>query len=160
MAAEKNNKYWKKADPSKIGRPARFENPLEYWTAVCKYIEWVEENPMKEEKLFHYQGQISRDEINLMRPYTWEGFYAYLGTPHLDYYKEKKDFLGIIKHVDNVFRNQKFSGAAVGLFNSNIIARDLGLKEKTENETNLKLGYQSSGITIGFVDENGKIVEE
>jgi hypothetical protein len=35
-------------------------------------------------------------------------------------------------------RSQKFEGASVGIFNSNIIARDLGLKENVDNTTNGK----------------------
>ncbi len=51
-----------------------------------------------------------------------------------------KDFIDITTRIKEILRTQKFEGAAAGFLNPNIIARDLGLKEKTENEnTNTNL---------------------
>jgi len=47
-------------------------------------------------------------------------------------YKEHKDFLDIITHIETIIYTQKFEGAAAGHYNANIIARDLGLADKKE----------------------------
>ena len=47
-------------------------------------------------------------------------------------YRNKKDFLGVTKKVEQIIRNQKFTGAAAEQLNPNIIARDLGLADKSE----------------------------
>ena len=46
-------------------------------------------------------------------------------------YREKQDFSTIVARVDEIIRTQKFQGAAADLLNPNIIARDLGLSEKS-----------------------------
>jgi hypothetical protein len=45
-----------------------------------------------------------------------------------------EDYFGIVARIKAVIRDQKFSGAAAGLLNANIIARDLGLAETSKNE--------------------------
>ena len=50
-------------------------------------------------------------------------------------YKNNPDFLGVVKEVEEIIYNQKFTGAAADLLNSNIIARELGLADKIAQET-------------------------
>jgi hypothetical protein len=45
-----------------------------------------------------------------------------------------KDFSKVLTHVREVIYNQKFTGAAAGFLNPNIIARDLGLVDKAKVE--------------------------
>lgn len=47
-----------------------------------------------------------------------------------------KDFSAVINKIEEIIYQQKFEGAAVGLFNSNIIARDLGLRDKQDLTSN------------------------
>jgi len=47
-------------------------------------------------------------------------------------YKETDDFMLIIRRIEKVIYSQKFEGAGADLLNANIIARDLGLKDKTD----------------------------
>jgi hypothetical protein len=42
------------------------------------------------------------------------------------------DFIHICTYAEEVIYTHKFEGAAVGAFNANIMARDLGLSEKAE----------------------------
>jgi hypothetical protein len=42
--------------------------------------------------------------------------------------------LSITLEIEKVIYNQKFTGAAADLLNSNIIARELGLSDKVQNE--------------------------
>ena len=39
----------------------------------------------------------------------------------------------VTKKVEQIIYNQKFAGATAGLMNPNIIARDLGLSDKTDH---------------------------
>lgn len=48
--------------------------------------------------------------------------------------KKAEDFLSVITWAENVIYNQKFEGAAAGIYNANIIARDLGLREGVDNK--------------------------
>ena len=47
---------------------------------------------------------------------------------------EAIDFLSIISRIEEIIYKQKFEGAAVGAYNSNIIARDLGLRENLDQQ--------------------------
>lgn len=48
--------------------------------------------------------------------------------------KKAEDFLNVITWAENTIYNQKFEGAAAGIYNANIIARDLGLREGVDNK--------------------------
>ena len=48
-------------------------------------------------------------------------------------YSKKKDFSDVTKKIDKIIRTQKFEGASADLLNANIIARDLGLAERSEH---------------------------
>jgi len=78
--------------------------------------------------------------------YTISGLCLYLDASREWWYKFKQsapeDFLHILSRIDNIIYTQKFEGAAVGAFNANLIARDLGLTEKTDNSHKIKLGKE------------------
>ena len=40
--------------------------------------------------------------------------------------------MSVIHKIEDCIYNQKFEGAIIGLYNANIIARDLGLSDKNE----------------------------
>lgn len=142
MAAPKGNKFWKAR--SKHGRDKIFATPECMWEAACEYFDWVEENPLWEDKLVIYQGEATHEPVAKMRAMTMEGLCLFLGV-NTRYFNDfergldtetdnGKDFSTVISNIRETIRNQKFSGAAADLLNANIIARDLGLKDKTENE--------------------------
>lgn len=132
MPAPKGNQYWRLIDPDKIGRDPEFSSPTELWERCKEYFEWIDDNPLIERETTTNSNSISTKEKEHEKPYTWEGLYAYLVISHLDHYKKREAFLGIISHISNIIYSNKFEGASAGLFNSNIIARDLGLKDKQE----------------------------
>ena len=134
MAAPLGNKFW--LARATHGRKKIFSCPDEVWVASCEYFEWVEKNPLKEEKMFAYLGTIKRRKLNKMRAMTLEGLYLFLGIGSSTWsdYRNKEDFSEIMHQVENVIRSQKFAGAAADLLNANIIARDLGLRDKSETD--------------------------
>ncbi len=132
MPAPKGNQFWKVR--AKSGRDKIFSAPEEVWKAACEYFTWVDSNPLKEEKLFNYQGVITRDTISKIRAMTTDGLCLFLGIGRSTWgdYKKMKDFSEVVEEVENVIRSQKFAGAAADLLNANIIARDLGLRDAKE----------------------------
>jgi hypothetical protein len=94
----------------------------------------VEENPLSEEKLFAYQGEVTRDTVYKMRAMTISGMCLFLDICENTWsnYKQKDDFLRVTKQAEKIIYNQKFAGASADLLNANIIARDLGLSDKKE----------------------------
>ena len=141
MGAPKGNQFWKMR--SKHGRDKIFETSDIMWEACCEYFEWCIDNPLIE---IDYKGKDAiRVELPKMRPYTLQGLSLFLDV-NSEYFtqferavkekedQESKDFSRIITRVKEIIYNQKFTGAACGFLNQNIIARDLGLKDHTVNE--------------------------
>lgn len=133
--APKGNEYWKNAKYP--GRDLIFKTPEELWKECIKYFKWVEDNPLKEEKIFSYQGDTVIGDLSKMRPMTLRGLCHHINIHHSTWidYRGKKEFSDIVKHIEDIIYDQKFTGAATDLLNSNIIARDLGLKDKKELST-------------------------
>ena len=71
-----------------------------------------------------------------MRAMSIAGICVFLGiTPTTWFeYKKLEGFSDVICEAENIMFTQKFEGASADLLNQNIIARDLGLKEKTDIE--------------------------
>jgi len=132
MSAPKRNKYWQFRD--KHGRDYQY-TPEALWEEAKNYFEWIEKNPLLEEKLFSYQGEINKGTIKRMRAMTIKGFCIFADISHTtwDNYKVNKDFIAIITRIEDIIKTQKFEGAAADLLNPNIIAREIGLKEQIEN---------------------------
>ena len=134
MQFQAGNKFW--LARSSHGRNPIFSNPEQLRNACYEYFQWVEDNPLYEEKIFHSQGIITKDTITKMRAMTIGGLRIFLGICEQTWvnYKNNPDFLGVVKEVEEIIYNQKFTGAAADLLNSNIIARELGLADKQQNE--------------------------
>lgn len=132
MAAPKGNQFWKMR--SSHGRNPIFDNPEQLWDAACQYFEWVENNPLIEDKVAFFQGVATHEPATKMRAMTLNGLLFFIDISDfawLDYCK-KEDFSGVTSRIKKVIYEQKFSGAAADLLNANIIARDLGLADKSE----------------------------
>ena len=111
---------------------------------------------MKEDKLFAFQGEVTRDTIDLMRPFTIGSLCIFLDISDqtLADYGKRDDFIGIVERIKKIIYEQKFSGAATGLLNSNIIARDLGLKDSSETDITSK--GERIETTFTFTPVNSK----
>lgn len=133
MAAPKGNRFWQAR--SSHGRKPIFSDPEALWVACCEYFEWVEANPLQEDKLVTFQGAATHEPVAKMRAMTLDGLYIFLDIDRSTWadYRNKKDFSTVVTRVESVIRSQKFAGAAADLLNANIIARDLGLSDKTEH---------------------------
>lgn len=135
MAAPKGNQFWKAR--SKHGRDKIIASAELLKEACEEYFQWVEDNPLSEEKLFAYKGCISKESAYKMRAMTIAGLCIFLDVclETWSNWRKNKDFMGVIEWAEQVIREQKFAGAAADLLNANIIARDLGLADKQELST-------------------------
>jgi len=83
-----------------------------------------------------YKGIVNLVNVPLKRPYTLTGLLLFLDLSIYMWGIYKKDrgdvWTEVIEKVEAIIYTQKFEGAAVDLFNANIIARDLGLRDRQE----------------------------
>lgn len=139
MPAPKGNRFWELR--SSHGRNPKFKKPEDLWSASCEYFQWAQDNPLLEDRGFAFQGKVTHESFEKMRAMTLAGLQLYLDITEQTWlnYKERKGFLEVTTRINNVIRTQKFEGAAAELLNPNIIARDLGLKENVQTNTNVSI---------------------
>lgn len=123
-----------------MGKPKYIETPEKLLEHFANYVKWAKDNPRKKED---YVGKDAmRVYRELERPLTWVGFECWLFengiVSNLSSYEANADnsydaYLPIISRIKQCIETDQFEGATVGQYNHNIIARKLGLIEKTEN---------------------------
>lgn len=138
------NKFWHMR--KKHGGPRIFETPDDLEAACMQYFDWVDENPLYEAKAF---GSGLRMNVPKARAMTIHGLCIFIGIGRRtwDSYRDREEFKEVIEMAESVMFDQKFAGAAAGFFSAAIIARDLGLADKTQVETDL---------TVEVVDRFGE----
>src|SRR5690606_33504927 len=93
------------------------------------------ENPLYKDQLVTFQGAATHEPVAQMRAMTVAGLCLFLDVDFTTWQvwkKERTDLSHIISRAEAVIYQQKFSGAAADLLNANIIARELGLADKSE----------------------------
>ena len=125
---------------AKLGKPKNIATPLIFLELYDKYRKYCKDNPRVENVLHQKTGEII--QIPREKPLTWAGFDTWLWRndyiAHTEDYRSNKEgryseYAGVIARITEDMYQDKFTGASVGIFNANIIARDLGLKDQTEN---------------------------
>lgn len=135
----KGQSLWRVA--KMYGKSRIFETPEELWQQCVRYFKWVEANGLEEEKLFNAKNGILRASVTHMRAMTVTGLSVFIGIsdrtwrawsePDNALYNE--DLAPMVLRVEQIMREQKFTGAASGMLKGSIIARDLaGLTDKDD----------------------------
>lgn len=156
---KKDSQYWDKRKKSgvkaikeaKVGRPRNLESPEQLWELACDYFKRCDETPWEKKD---YKGKDAVEvEIPTSAPYLWSGFEDFLFEQGVcsslkDYRtasRKPKDEQGIyaefsevITRIDQIMLTQKVSGAMVGAYNSNLVARLEGLVDKSEETVIVK----------------------
>lgn len=117
------------------GAPRHFETADELHTAALDYFRWAMEHPLPVTKAVTSNGKAHLMEVPNMRPFSLKAMCLHMGISPEYWFEMRKnrvDLSYIIGATEDMIANQKFEGAVVGLFNSSIISRDLGLIDKQE----------------------------
>ena len=144
--AKAKQQLWEHANP--LGRPRVYTTPKILWDECVKYFEWVNNNNLKEQKAFAYQGDVSIVSLDKMRAMTKAGLYTFLGVSETSWKRYRADDAGhkipgraeavtfsqVCEVVEAIIYEQKLTGAAADLLNANIIAREIGLKDTIVQE--------------------------
>lgn len=130
------------------GRPKAIESPAMLWELACDYFQSVDDKPLQKQDFLRGGMEAGKKiDVSLQRPYTWQGFDNFLFSQGIvtrtaeykyDRRKSYENFAEVIAHIDSIMYANKFEGAAAGIFNSSIIARDLGLVDKTETKVQME----------------------
>jgi hypothetical protein len=141
-----------------MARPRKF-TPEQFEKAWEDYFSWCDDNPWYRNEAIK-SGDRAGDiiKIPIARPYTEIGFCSFhgLGEKYIremkasldknDLTEDEQELAWILSSAIAKCNAQKFEGAAVGAFKENIIARDLGLWDKVQND------HTSKGDKIGNIE--------
>ena len=102
---------------------------------AVEYFDWVEQNPLYEAKAFAYQGEVELKNVPKMRAMTISGLCIFLDITLQTWtqYRVRQGFADITQRVDEIIRTQKFEGAAAGLLDANLIAREMAMLDPPGN---------------------------
>lgn len=148
MPAPLNNQFWKLRTTH--GRDRLFSDPELLWTEACKYFEHTNQRKWIKQDWVGKDGTYVERESET--PYTKSGLCVFLDVSEWrilsDLKKVSEDFSRVVSRIEQIIYTQKIEGAAVGAFNANIVARELGLKDSTDHTTDGKPLPSSSPISI------------
>ena len=134
---EPGNEFWKQRSRHGV-RPTipEGEEGARMLQEACEdYFQWATANPLKEDKVFAYEGATYHDEVDKLQAFTIIGLCLFIDVSTKtwrDWRTSRPDLSSVIAWAEDVIRHQKFNAAAAGLLNANIISRDLGLADKHE----------------------------
>lgn len=150
MSAPIGNQYWRLAHD--WNKPVKLK-PEEILPKIEEYLQWLDDNPLIEEKAFG-TGHLAK--MSKMRAPTIRGFCSYVNMSSSVWYDyENQDaYSSIMARAKDILFSIKVEGAAAGLLDSNIIARELGLAEKVE-----RTGETKQQIVVSS-KEDEKTIEE
>lgn len=138
MSATKGNQFWKLRKRS--GVPHRYETPEDLWQVACDYFDMLAENPIVVHKAVQHQGeQVDLTETRPRAPTVW-GLCAFMGISEKTWYRNyegSKVHTEMAAKIRDVMKSDKIEGAAAGVYNPAIIAKEMGLVEKTETTHNI-----------------------
>ena len=158
----KGNQFWKQR--SKHGRKKLFETPELLLEAAKEYFQWCDDNPWSSEEITTTDKGNYFKSKPTPRPYSLMGFRSFVGASDNWLTEFKKncsvDFLGVIDDIEQYIYTQQWEGATVGAFNSNIIARTLGLKDKSEHDHKNDGGAFPKILTAAEVVKRAKELDE
>jgi hypothetical protein len=149
MSAPEGNKYY--MNRKKHGRELIFKTPGLLLEKAYEYFNWCDENPWKiKEAIKSGAATGTIIDIPTQRPYTIENLCVYLGINKDTFseYSKRDDFSVVTTHVREIIEANQLEGAIVGAYNPNIIARKLGLTEKTDVTSNGKELATITGMII------------
>jgi len=127
---EKGNQLWQLRE---LNKPTKFEDDSQLAQACRDYFDWVMENPVED-----------GDKNKRVRPFTIGGLCLFIGISDTTWrtYRKDEKFKDLCEIVDAVIYENKFVGAAVNMFNANIISRDLGLADKSEVDAKVEVSHE------------------
>lgn len=142
MGAPKGNNYWEFRN--KHGRDFLY-TPDALWDEAVKYFEWMQSKVWNKKEAIK-SGQMVGELVDVptQTPMSLKSFCLFADISHdtfTEYDKGEgtyKDFPVVTKKIKSIIESQQFEGATVGAYNPNIIARTLGLTDRSDITTNGK----------------------
>ena len=141
------------------GRPPKFKTPEELQEKAEGYFQYCDTHPIEvwqrkaaaaNQSAKNGSG-VKSDEgtMYIRRPYTLDGLGLWLEIydwRHFRAYHQDDDFSPVIRALEMRVREQQVSGAVVGMYNANLVARLNGISESVQVETSIPVKLVDDGM--------------
>jgi hypothetical protein len=127
---EPGDEYWRRVIT--VGAPRKFETPEELLAACGDYFDWVENNPLKSWKVAGKDADLVETKHPRLPTLTGMRLHINISGDCWRKYAQRPEFAPTCSRVEEHIRQMKLEGASAEIFNPMIIARDLGLKDRSE----------------------------
>lgn len=136
------------------GRPRKFANPKQLLNAFQEYLDDRKQRmiSLEEEEI----GYVGKSDVfktktkKIHHPLSIADFCVFLGCSREWWAKLPEEFLQVKGIISDYLFAYQLKGAESGAFNANIVARELGLADKREDEIKVK------EFPKGFTKEQAK----
>jgi len=137
------------------GSPRIYEDPDKLWSDCCDYFAWTEKNSIKATHVSAFEGVVTQTKVRKVRAMTINGLCVFLnisGDAWAYLAKHKNPQIRAVREtVMAIIKEQKFTAAAAGELNPMLIARDLGLQDRSVSEVH----STSTGLNLDVNDLKG-----
>lgn len=147
-----------------MARPFKFKDPDQVWKLYQNYLKHIANTPMYRNELIK-SGERAGEQIAVrvdVPPNIW-GFCLFADIDRKTYYKYlnggedsniDKQLVHIFTRVDDDIKQKQITGAAVNLYNANIVARLNGLKDvqQVENTNPDVINININGTKVDLSD--------
>lgn len=170
----KGNQLWQTVVLKRGVRPI-ITDAFDLWEKAIAYFNWCDNNPLSKSELVKHQGDAEEFSVTLGRPYSMDALTIFIGVSGA-YFRGRKatltdkeadntatteelELLDTIHLIESVVRNQRFDGAAVGIFKENLISRVDGYADNiNQNNTgevrqNIVVRDQNTADNLKKLDE-------
>lgn len=135
MAAPKGNNYWEFRN--KHGRGFKY-TPESLWEEAIKYFDWISSKVWnKKEPIKSGDKAGTTMDVPTRIPMSIQSFCLFADIDENTFLRYEKaegyqDFWEVTTRIKGIIESNQFEGATVGAYNPNIIARKLGLIDRTD----------------------------
>lgn len=131
------NTLWQLSAKKILDGRRSFQWPHELLTELVNFFNWIHDNPLQEAKLTSFQGSSAIENIPRMRAVTQQSMWLYCGISRAKWGKYRlgndlEGFQEVVEWAEDMMHTINFEGGASGLLNAMLVARQLGLAERTE----------------------------
>lgn len=141
------------------GRPPKFKTPEELQEKAEGYFQYCDTHPIEmwqrkaaaANRSAKNGSSVKSDEgtMYIRRPYTLDGLGLWVGVANWrDFrsYHSEDEFSTVIRTLEARVRDQQVSGAFVGMYNANLVARLNGISESVQVEGNIPVQLVDDGM--------------
>lgn len=141
-----------------MGRPKYIETPEKLWELFIQYTDSLE---ILEQEVPHVK--LGTVKISTKEPMTMEGFKCY-GHEHditIDHYIKNSedaynDYRPIVTRIKETIFKNNFSRASVGIYKENLIARQLGIGDKSQVDSTVEL----KGLPVNIITNSPPLAND